>query len=135
MGGAQWPAAFGLLADLVLVVHLAFVVFVVLGGCLLFRWPRLAWLHLPSAAWGVYTELGGVVCPLTPLENALRARGGQAGFAGGFIDHYVTTMLYPEGLTRGLQIVLGLLALTVNGLIYWRVIARRRATRRMTDRV
>lgn len=124
-----------LLADLVLLVHLAFVVFVVAGGCLLFRWPRLAWLHVPAVAWGAFTELAGVVCPLTPLENALRARAGQPGFAGDFIGHYVTAVLYPEGLTREIQVALGALAVAVNVLVYWQVIARhrRRGRRRQRD--
>ena len=122
-------AGAALLADLVLVVHLAFVIFVVLGACLVVRWPKLVWIHLPAVLWGVFTEFAGVVCPLTPLENALRQRGGQGGFAGGFIDHYVTALLYPQGLTRGMQVALGAFALAVNLLLYCWVIARRRSGR------
>jgi hypothetical protein len=117
------------LADGVLVVHLAFVVFVVLGGLPALRWPRLAWLHIPAAIWGVVIEYAGWICPLTPLENSLRARGGEAGYSGGFIEHYIQPALYPAGLTRGTQIVLGSLALLVNLGAYGIVVARRRSRR------
>jgi len=113
------------LADLVLVVPLAFVLFVVLGGLLVLRWPRLAWLHVPAAVWGVLIEYTGWICPLTPLENSLRERGGGAGYSGGFIEHYIQSVLYPAGLTRGTQIVLGSLALLVNLTAYGVVVARR----------
>jgi hypothetical protein len=113
------------LADLVLVVHLAFVLFVVLGGLLVLKWPRLAWLHVPAAIWGVLIEYSGWICPLTPLENSLRVRGGEGGYGGGFIEHYIQPVLYPAGLTRGTQIVLGSLALLVNLTAYGVVIARR----------
>jgi hypothetical protein len=113
------------LADLVLVVHLAFVLFVVLGGLLVLRWPRLAWLHVPAAVWGVLIEYTGWICLLTPLENSLRERGGGAGYSGGFIEHYIQPVLYPAGLTRGTQIVLGSLALLVNLTAYGVVVARR----------
>jgi hypothetical protein len=105
-------------ADLVLVLHLAFVLFVVLGGLLVLRWPRLAWVHLPVALYGATIEFLGFVCPLTPLENSLRRAGGEAGYAGGFIDHYVTATLYPNGLTRGIQVVLGVAVLTLNAIVY-----------------
>jgi hypothetical protein len=114
-------------ADLVLVSHLAFVVFVVLGGLLVLRRGALAWVHIPAAAWGVLIELAGWVCPLTPLENALRLRGGEAPYAGDFIGHYVTAVLYPAGLTRGIQIGLGAFALALNAAVYWRVARARRA--------
>ena len=112
-------------ADAVSVVHLAFVLFVVLGGLLVLKWPRLAWLHVPAAVWGVLIEYAGWICPLTPLENSLRARGGEAGYSGGFIEHYVQPVLYPAGLTRGTQIVLGSLALLVNLTAYGVVVARK----------
>ncbi|HEV2017808.1 MAG TPA: DUF2784 domain-containing protein [Gemmatimonadaceae bacterium] len=114
------------LADLVLVVHLAFVFFVVLGGLLVLRWPRLAWLHLPAAIWGVLIEYTGWFCPLTPLENSFRTRGGEAGYSGGFIQHYIQPLLYPAGLTRSMQIVLGSLALLVNLTAYGMVIVGRK---------
>lgn len=114
---------FRVLADAVLVLHLAFIAFVVLGGWLVLRWPRLAWLHLPAVAWGVWISLAGRVCPLTPLENRLRALGGEAGYSGGFIEHYLTSLIYPANLTRGFQVALGLFALAVNLVAYgllWR---------------
>ena len=113
------------LADLVLLVHLAFVVFVDLGGLLVLRRPKVAWVHLPCAAWGVLIEFAGWICPLTPLEVSLRMRGGEAGFSGGFISHYVMAVLYPAGLTRGVQVVLGTFALLLNVAIYSWVLARR----------
>ena len=113
------------LADAVLILHLGFVVFVVLGGLLVLRWTRLAWLHIPAAIWGVLIEYTGWICPLTPLENSLRARGGETGYSGGFIEHYIQPVLYPAGLTRGTQIVLGSLALVVNLTAYTVVLARR----------
>ncbi len=87
-----------LLADLVVLVHLGFIVFVGLGGLLLFRWPRLIWLHVPIVAWGVVISVGQWVCPLTPLENWLRHRAGQSGYQGSFIDHYIVPVIYPSGL-------------------------------------
>ena len=116
------------LADLALLLHLAFVLFVVLGGLLVLRRPKVAWLHLPCAAWGVLIEFAGWLCPLTPLEVSLRIRGGQAGYAGGFIAHYVTAALYPAGLTRGVQVVLGAFVLLLNLTIYSWIVARRRRT-------
>jgi hypothetical protein len=108
-------------ADAVLVLHLLFVVFVVLGGLAVLRWPRLAWLHVPAAIWGVLIEFGGWICPLTPLENSLRERGGEVGYTGGFIDHYVTSLIYPDGLTRPLQFAVGALVLAINAYVYWRL--------------
>lgn len=118
------------LADAVLVAHLAFVLFVVLGGALVLRWPRLARVHLPVALYGAAVEFIGFVCPLTPLEVGLRRRGGQAGYDGGFIDHYVTAALYPEGLTREVQVALGIAVLAINGAAYWGVWRRARRRRR-----
>ena len=114
------------LADLVLVVHLAFVLFVIIGGLLVIRRPKLAWLHLPAAVWGSWIEFSGRICPLTPLENHFRKLGGQAGYEGGFIEHYVTAIIYPQGLTRAVQIVLGLVVVGINVLAY-SVILRRRS--------
>lgn len=108
-------------ADAVLVLHLLFVVFVIAGGLAVLRWPRLAWLHVPAAIWGVLIEFGGWICPLTPLENSLRERGGGATYSGGFVDHYVTSLLYPDGLTRPMQFGIGALVLLVNGYVYWRL--------------
>lgn len=114
------------LADIVVVIHLGFVVFVMLGGFLLWRWPRLIYVHLPAAVWGVLIEFAGWICPLTPMENAFRARGGQAGYDGGFIDHYIVPVLYPGGLSRNIQLALGLFALAVNVIAYSLFIRRRR---------
>lgn len=111
------------LADVVVVLHLAFVLFVVLGALLVVRRPRVAWVHVPCALWGTLSELAGWVCPLTPLENRLRALGGEAGYRTGFIEHYVLPALYPAGLTRGVQLALGLGALGINLALYgwlWR---------------
>lgn len=113
-------------ADLVLIVHLTFVLFVVLGGLLVLRWRWVAFLHIPAAVWGVFIEYSQWICPLTPLENSLRRSGGEAGYSGGFIQHYIQPVLYPAGLTRGTQIVLGSLALLVNLVTYGVVISRRK---------
>ena len=118
------------LADLVVIVHIAFVGFVVLGGLLVLRRPRLAWLHVPAAVWGVMIEFAGWMCPLTPLENAFRLRGGDAGYAGGFVEHYLLPVLYPGALTRGIQLVLGSIVLALNLAVYGALIARRRARAR-----
>lgn len=112
------------MADAVLLLHLTFIVFVLLGGLLSLRWPRLALVHLPAAVWGVLVEAAGWTCPLTPLEVALRQRAGQAGFTGGFVEHYLTAVVYPEGLARPVQIALGALALLVNAVIYRCVLGR-----------
>lgn len=114
---------YGLLADAVMLLHFVFIVFVVAGGLLLWRFPRLIWVHLPAAAWGAAIEFGGWICPLTPLENRLRHLGGEAGYAGGFVAHYLQPLIYPEGLTREVQGLLGIGVIAVNALIYglwWR---------------
>lgn len=117
------------LADLVLLAHLAFVVFVVIGGAAVLRWPRLAWVHLPAVIWAVLIEYAGWICPLTPLENALRQAGGEAAYAGGFIDYYVVPVLYPAGLSRAVQVVLGSVVLLLNTLAYWQLARQRRRPR------
>ncbi len=114
------------LADLVLVVHLGFVLFVALGGVLVLRWRHVAWVHLPAAVWGALIMFRGWICPLTPLENWLRRLGGEAGYQGGFVEHYVVTLLYPPGLTRGIQVGIGIGVILVNLLVYGRVLAARR---------
>lgn len=110
-------------ADIVLAAHLVFVLFVVLGGFLVLRWSAVAWAHVPVALYGAVIEFAGFVCPLTPLENWLRHRGGQAGYAGGFVDHYLVVTLYPAGLTRTMQLGLGCFVLALNAIVYglwWR---------------
>ena len=118
-----------LLADLIVVIHFGFVLFVVLGGLLVIRWPGLRWLHLPAALWGAVVEFSGSVCPLTPLENALRARGGETVYTGDFIDRYLLPALYPAGLSRSVQWVLGTIVVALNCGVYtwiWRRGRRRR---------
>ena len=112
-----------LLADLVLIIHLAFVVFVLCGGLLVLRWRWIAWLHLPAAAWGAVIEFTGWICPLTPLENGLREQAGQAGYRSDFIAHYLLPVLYPDDLTREVQLILGTVVLAINISVYawlWR---------------
>lgn len=113
-------------ADLVVLVHLLFVVYVVAGALLVLRWPASAWVHVPAAAWGALIELTGWICPLTPLENRLRAQGGEAGYPGGFIEHYVLPVLYPDGLTPATQRALGLLVIALNLVLYSLVVRRAR---------
>jgi hypothetical protein len=114
-----------LLGDVVVLVHAAFVAFVVLGGLLVLRRPRIAVAHVAAVTWAVALELAGLTCPLTPLENWLRERAGATPYTGGFVDHYVLPCLYPDGLTRGAQVVLGAGALVVNLLVYGYVLRRR----------
>jgi hypothetical protein len=108
-------------ADAVLLIHLAFVMFVVLGGFLVFRWRRLMWVHVPAAIWGIWIEWSGSACPLTPLENEFRSRAGEAAYAGDFLDHYLVSFLYPRGLTSEAQLLLGLIVLVINGILYWKI--------------
>ena len=120
------------LADLVVGIHLAFIAFALLGGLLVLRWPRVAWIHLPAVLWGVAVELAGWICPLTPLEQALRRASGQDGYTGGFIEHHLEPILYPSVLNRELQLALAVLLLGVNLAIYaavWRVVRRRQLHR------
>jgi hypothetical protein len=107
------------LADGLVIFHAAFAAFVVLGGLVVIRWPRLAWVHIPAAIWGAWIEFSGWICPLTPLENAWRVRAGEMGYNGGFIDHYVVSALYPAALTRETQWVLGACVVLVNVTAYW----------------
>ncbi|MFN3416306.1 MAG: DUF2784 domain-containing protein [Caldimonas sp.] len=110
--------AYRVLADLLVLLHLGFVVFVVAGGFLVWRWPRVAWAHLPAVAWGVWIEWSAGICPLTPLENRLRAAGGEAGYDTSFVEHYVMPLLYPVGLTPAVQAWLGAGVIAVNLLAY-----------------
>jgi Protein of Unknown function (DUF2784) len=118
-----------LLADLIVLVHVAFVVFAVLGGLLAARWRRLVWIHLPAVIWAALVEVLGWVCPLTPLENWLRRKGGQAGYPSDFIAHYVLPILYPEGLNREVQIALGAFVILINLTIYIWILRTKRANR------
>jgi len=114
------------MADAVVAFHAAFIVVGVIGAVLLVRWPWFVWVHLPVLAWGIWVEFSGTTCPLTPLENRLREVAGGARYQGGFIDHYLTPIIYPEGLTRGTQAVFGAILIGVNLLLYWRFIQARR---------
>jgi hypothetical protein len=115
---------FLILADLILLLHFAFILFVVGGGLLAWRWPRLVPWHLAAAAWGAVVALTNRVCPLTPLENLFLARAGRAGYAGGFIDRYLAPIVYPEGLSPRAQAALGVLVIVWNAGVY--ALARRR---------
>jgi hypothetical protein len=114
-----------ILADAILVLHLAFIAIALLGGLLVLRWPRVAWAHLPVVLWGVTVTWIGSVCPLTPLEKHLRVLAGDVPYHGGFISHYLTSVIYPAGLTRGMQVLLGVLLLAFNVAIYVRYFRRR----------
>ncbi|MFY9611493.1 MAG: DUF2784 domain-containing protein [Blastocatellia bacterium] len=105
-------------ADLVVALHFAFVLFVVFGGVLVLKWKRSAWVHIPAALWGVVIEFAGWVCPLTPLENWLRAKGGTPGYGGSFVEHYLEPLLYPSSFNRELQIAFGAFALIANFGVY-----------------
>ena len=114
------------MADFVVALHVAFVLFVVLGGLLTLRWPRIIWLHVPAVIWGALIEFTGWMCPLTPLEHRLRRAGGGTDYEGDFIAQYILPVLYPDGLTRRDQLMLGGVALAVNAAIYALVLVRHR---------
>jgi hypothetical protein len=116
---------YGLLADGLVILHLAFVLFVLGGGLLVLWRPVLRWVHLPAAAWGALVEFTGWICPLTPWEQTLRHRAGQGGYPGGFVEQYVLPVLYPAELTPGVQMALGLLVIAVNAGLYALVWRRR----------
>ncbi|HEY9016680.1 MAG TPA: DUF2784 domain-containing protein [Gemmatimonadales bacterium] len=119
-----------MLADLVVLIHFAFVIFVVFGGLLALRWPKVAYVHVPVAVYGTLIELVGWICPLTPLEKSLRESAGQAGYQGGFVEHYILPVLYPGALTRGIQLLLGLMLILFNLAVYARVLRRTRHARK-----
>ena len=113
-------------ADVIVLVHLAFILFVAAGGLLVLRWPRLAWVHVPAVVWGALIELAGWICPLTPLENRLRGAAGEAAFDGSFIDRYIMPIIYPAGLTRGMQLTIGTVVIVVNLVVYGSLVLRRK---------
>ena len=115
-------------ANIIVLLHFSFILFVSMGGLLVPRWPRLAWLHLPCVAWGVLIEVSGGICPLTPLEMRYRHAAGDPGYSGDFIDRYLLPVIYPSGLTRSLQIGLGLALLLFNLTIYLYAWYRRKKT-------
>ena len=113
-------------ADLLVLIHFGFILFVFLGGLLVWRWPRVMWLHLPAMAWGALIEFVGFICPLTPLENRLRMAAGADVYAGGFVDRYITPVVYPDGLDRSTQLVLGTLIILINLAVYTLVAVKRK---------
>ena len=113
--------SYHVLADAALVFHFAFILFVILGGIFAIWWPRVIWLHIPAAVWGALIEFAGWICPLTYLENWFRGKGGQAGYSVGFVEKYILSLIYPAGLTREIQIALGILVVLVNLFIYWKI--------------
>ena len=117
------------LSDFVVLTHLAFIVFALLGGLLALRWRWMPWIHIPAAAWGAVVAFFGWFCPLTPLENSLRRASGSDGYSGGFIEQYIVPIIYPTQLTRELQVFLGFVVLVVNLAIYWVVWRRARPGR------
>lgn len=117
------------LSDAVLVFHLVFIAFAVAGGLLALRWKWIVWLHLPALAWAATVEFTGSICPLTPLENMLRRAGGEAGYTGGFIEHYLLPIVYPDALTRETQWLLGMALLAINVAVYIALVWRARGRR------
>lgn len=119
--------SYRLLADFVVVIHLAFILFAVLGGLFAIRWQRVIWMHIPAVLWGALIEFAGWICPLTPLENWLRFKGGTAGYRVGFIEQYILPLIYPVNLTRNTQFILGLFVLVVNLGVYGSIVIRYRS--------
>jgi len=117
---------YSILADIVVAIHFLFILFVALGALFVLKWPWVMYLHLPAAGWGALIMFMGWICPLTPLENRLRISAGEAGYSGGFIDQYLMPVIYPAGLTREMQIWLGLAVILLNVLVYGLVFIRRR---------
>lgn len=128
-----WPSTALLLADAVLFIHLAFVLFILFGGLLALKWRSTIWFHLPAAAWGAFIEFSGWICPLTPLENWLREQGGAGVYEGDFLGHYLFALLYPNNLTRSAQLMLGLFVVAMNTAIYLWLWQKNRLRRSRTD--
>lgn len=116
-----------LAADAVVALHLAFVAFAAVGGVIAWRRLACAWVHLPALAWAAYVEFSGTICPLTPLENRLRRQAGEAGYPGGFVEHYLVPVLYPAGLTPDAQRWIGAALVAINVAIYAVALARARS--------
>jgi hypothetical protein len=121
---------FSVAADALVIAHFAFIVFVMLGGLLLLKWPRLVYLHLPAVAWGILVELQGWLCPLTPMEQHYRALAGETGYSGGFVQHYLLPLIYPAGLTREVQTLLAICVITTNLVIYAVIYVKYQRSRR-----
>ena len=122
------------LANAVIAIHFLFVLFVILGGVLLLWSKKIVFFHIPAAIWGALVEFTGWICPLTPLENALRFRAGRRIYETGFIENYIVPVLYPAGLTRNIQTVLGILVIAINGIVYWYVFIKRATNKRQSLR-
>ena len=118
-----------ILADLTVIAHLAFIIFVLFGGLLCFKWKWFYWVHVPAFIWGILIEIWGWICPLTPLENYFYRMSGKAGYAGGFIEHYIIPIIYPAGLTRTLQFIFAALVILTNIAVYYFILARLRSVK------
>jgi hypothetical protein len=127
------PTVYLIAADVVVILHLLFVIFVVAGGLGGLWRPKILWFHIPALLWGVVIEFSGWICPLTPLENLLRHKGGGAQYSGGFIEHFILPVLYPAGLTRTVQLTLGVAVIVFNGIVYCAVIRRRGSDKSQTN--
>ena len=123
-----------LAADLALMTHFAFIILVVAGALVAFRYAWFAWIHVPAAFWGVFVELTGRICPLTTVENFFRTRAGQEGYAVSFVEHYIFPVIYPAGLTRDVQLMLAGLVVAVNVIIYATILLRQRTVRQSDTR-
>jgi len=131
-----WPSTALFLADVVLLLHLAFVLFVLFGGLLALRWRRIFWTHVPAVLWGTFVEFSGRICPLTPLENWLREQGGEISYNGDFVGRYLLTLLYPNHLSRTTQVMLGIIVIAVNLAVYgwlWRSGRLLRSRKRLAE--
>lgn len=122
-----------LAADLTLVLHLLFIIFILFGGLLCLRRMRWAWLHLPAIVWGVWVEWAGWICPLTPLENYFRQRSSDQGYLGGFVENYLIPVIYPEQLTILIQWLLGALVLVINIFVYLYVFRKKKKRDELVD--
>ena len=118
-------------ADLVLALHLGFILFVILGGLLVLRFPRIAYLHIPAAFWGAFVEISGRICPLTTWENDFRRSAGESGYAESFVEHYLVPIIYPAGLTRGAQMALAGVVIVTNIVIYGWLVYRWKKSKAM----
>jgi len=128
------PAAAHITATLVVILHVAFVVFVVFGGFVAWRWRKVLIAHVPAALWGVYVEWSGTICPLTPIENALRSAAGLEPYGGDFVARYLFPVLYPAGLTREVQLILGVIVVLANAVAYGRIVLHPPKPRQGTTR-
>jgi len=115
------------MADIIVVIHFLFICFVVAGGFLALKWRRVVWAHIPAAVWAAFIEFSGWICPLTPLENKFRYMGGSLGYSGGFIEHYLIPLIYPSGLTREIQFIIGDFVVVLNITLYWFIVRKWRS--------